>query len=139
VADFLERHRDTVEEVRIAGGSLAVSEQVEAALADMGFEVERLSGEDRFETSAEIAERLFPDATTVVLATGGDFADALAGAAQAGRADAPVLLVGATLPESVREYLEERAGTIEVVYLLGGDAAVPDDVQNEVNAILGLE
>lgn len=139
VADFLERHRDTLEKVRIAGGAAAISEQVAATLADMGFEVERLGGDTRYGTSAEIADELFSDASTVVLATGGNFADALAGAAHAGRDDAPVLLVGDELPDSVRGYLEEHAGQIEVVYTLGGDAAVPDSVRREVNTLLELD
>lgn len=139
VAGFLAAHADTIEEVLIAGGPAAVSAEVEVELLDRGFEVDRFAGDDRFETAVEIAERLFPDATAVVLATGTGFADALAGAAQAGRLDAPVLLVGDALPEDVREYLEERTGQITTVYTLGGDAAVPQEVLAEVNAILGLD
>lgn len=139
VGDFLAAHADTIEEVLIAGGPAAVSPEVEDELAARGFEVERFAGDDRFATAVEIAERLFPDATAVVIATGTSFPDALAGAAQAGRLEAPVLLVGDTLPEDVREYLEDRAGRITVVYTLGGDAAVPDAVLAEVNAILGLD
>lgn len=139
VAAFLERHGDTLDEVHIAGGTQAVGQNVADALTDMGLEVERLDGRNRYETSAEIAEQLFPNPDTVVLATGGNFADALSGAAQAGRTQAPVLLVGAELPESAREYLDQRAGSIDAVYTLGGNTAVPDSVQREVNAILGLD
>lgn len=139
VAAFLDRHRETIEEVLLAGGPAAVSTQVERDITALGLEVERFAGEDRFETAVEIAERLFPDATSVVLATGTNFADALAGAAQAGRLDAPVLLVDEQLPDDVRDYLEERAGTITVVYTLGGDAAVSQAVMDEASTILGLD
>lgn len=138
VADFLTAH-DSIEEVLVAGGTAAVSSTVEEQLVALGLEVERFAGDDRYETAVEIAERLFPDATTVLIATGASFADALAGAAQAGRLDAPVLLVADHLPDDVRDYLEDRAGTITAVYTLGGPAAVPQTVADEVNTILGLD
>lgn len=137
VADLLGR-LDPGTEVIVAGGVAAVSDAVVAELVQLGFEVERISGEDRYETSGEVAERLFPLATEVVLATGTNFPDALAGAALAGRSGAPVLLVGDTLPDAVRDYLEDRTGQITKVYVLGGDLAVPDAVLAEVEAILGL-
>lgn len=137
VADLLGR-LDAGTEVLVAGGVAAVSDAVVAELVQLGFEVERISGEDRYETSAEVAERLFPSATAVVLATGSNFPDALAGAAMAGRSGAPVLLVGDTLPDAVRDYLEDRASQITEVYVLGGDLAVSDAVLAEVEAILGL-
>jgi len=138
VADLLGRLDAAETEVLVAGGVAAVSDAVVAELVEMGFGVERISGEDRYETSAEVAERLFPLATEVVLATGTNFPDALAGAAMAGRSGAPVLLVGDTLPDAVRDYFEDRVGQITAVYVLGGDAVVPDAVLAEVKAILGL-
>jgi putative cell wall-binding protein len=137
VEDFLARIGADAE-VFVTGGVAAVSDAVVAEIAALGLEVTRLAGDDRFETSAEVAETLFPLATSVVLATGHNFPDALAGAAHAGRLDAPVLLVGDTLPDPVREYLTERAGQITRLYVLGGDAAVSDAVLAEVKAILGL-
>ncbi|PPK92682.1 putative cell wall binding repeat protein [Kineococcus xinjiangensis] len=137
VLALLERLGDDVT-VHVAGGAGAVSDTIVEELRAAGLEVERLAGSDRYETSAEIASILFPAATTVVLATGSNFPDALAGAAAAGRRDAPVLLVGTTLPESVRDYLQAGKGRIQAVYVLGGDAAVPASVRAEVEAILGL-
>jgi putative cell wall-binding protein len=137
VRDFLVSLGDGVE-VHVAGGTAAVSDAVLAEVASLGVEVERLSGEDRYETAVEIAEALFPAPSAVALATGLNFPDALAGAAAAGRRDAPVLLVGATLPDSVREYLEENASTITAVYVLGGEGVVSPEVMTEVRAILGL-
>jgi len=125
-------------EVLVAGGLAAVSDAVVAEIAGLGIEVERFSGDDRFATSAAIAEALFDDATAVIVATGATFPDALSGAAHGGRLDAPILLVGDTLPESVRAYLAERSGQIEVLYVLGGPAAVSDGVMAEMEALLGL-
>jgi len=136
VAEFLTALGDV--EVHVAGGPAAVSDKVLADLVALGLEVERLSGDDRYETAVELAEALYVGPTKVVLATGADFPDALAGAAMASRDGAPVLLVGDTLPDSVREYLQDNAATITEVYVLGGDAAVPHAVLAEVRALLGL-
>ncbi|HWB72313.1 MAG TPA: cell wall-binding repeat-containing protein [Egibacteraceae bacterium] len=137
VAQLLTSLDDGVQ-VLVAGGEAAVSDAVVAEVAGLGLQVERLSGGDRFATSARMAERLFDDATAVVVATGANFPDALAGAAHAGRLDAPILLVGDTLPEAVRVYLEQRIGQITVVYVLGGEAVVPAAVLAEIEQLLGL-
>jgi len=138
VAEFL-RGLGTDVTVLVAGGPAAISDQVVMELESLGFEVERLAGRDRFQTAAAIAEARFGDATAVVLATGGNFPDALAGGAYAGRIGAPVLLVGDELPEPARAYLEARAGQIDVAYVLGGTAVVSPEVMEEVETILGLD
>jgi|GEM_PF-2480592 len=138
VADLLTVIGDGAE-VLLAGGEAAVSDAVLGELVAMGAKVTRLSGDTRFATSAAVAEALFDEATAVVVATGATFPDALSGAAHAGRLGAPVLLVGETLPDAVREYLAERRGQVEVVYVLGGENAVPAAVMAEVEQTLGLE
>lgn len=141
VRDFLASLEDGVEdgvEVLVVGGPGAISEQVVADIQALGLEVERLFGESRFDTSAAIAERLFDDATAAVLATGANFPDALAGASHAGLNQAPILLVGDTLPDSVRAYLEDRAGQITELFVLGGPGAVSPEVLAEAEAALGL-
>ncbi len=135
VADFLTGLGTGVE-VLVAGGTRAVSDAVVADLVARGLPVTRLAGTDRFSTAAAIAAARFDDATAVVVATGANFPDALAGAAHAGRLGAPVLLVGDTLPPPVRDYLTARAGQITTVHVLGGEAAVSDGVVAEVEAAL---
>lgn len=72
-----------VQEVLIAGGSVAVSDAVVGELRARGLTVTRVAGEDRFQTSARlvdwaIAHTGLPPAS-IVLASGSDFPDALAG------------------------------------------------------------
>lgn len=137
VRDFLVSLGGDVE-VLLAGGPAAVGVAVEAELVGLGYEVERLAGDDRFETAVEIAERLFPSPSAVILATGVNFPDALAGSSLAGVTNAPILLVGSELPDVVREYLEDNAATIERVYVLGGEGAVPAPVLAEAVAAAGV-
>lgn len=94
----------------------------------------RIAGEDRFETSVEIAQEHFTSADTAVLATGRAFADGLAGSGLAGAYDAPILLTDSrVLPADVAAELV-RLGVSHVV-LLGGEDAISADVEASIAAL----
>ncbi|WP_173924479.1 cell wall-binding repeat-containing protein [Agromyces sp. Marseille-P2726] len=115
--------------VRIAGGSGAVSAAIEQELAANGFAVLRHEGLDRFQTAAAINAAVFGGTkpTSAFLATGGDFADALAGAALAGGLLAPLYLTRtACIPHPVSLALNELAPPARVI--LGGSAVVGEEV-----------
>ena len=89
----------------------------------------RLSGADRFATAAAISKASFPAGVPVAyIANGLNFPDALAGAAAAGAAKAPVLLVRPdAIPSSIATELARlHPGRIVV---LGGTSAVSDAVK----------
>ena len=91
-ADELRRLRPA--SITILGGANAVSAAVEAALRPLSSgAVTRVSGVDRYATSAAVSKDAFSAAKTVYLATGAGFPDALAGIPAAGRDQAPLLLV----------------------------------------------
>ena len=94
--------------VTIAGGTARVSSAVETSIRDLGFDVERISGSDRYGTAAALSVAFFgPTTRPVLLATGEAFPDALSGAAAAGNAGGPLLLTRSTsLPGSTRTELE---------------------------------
>lgn len=100
-----------------------------------------LVGESRFETGVLVAEQFFETTTVVGLATGGDFADALAGGAAVGRLGGPLLLVGqnAPLPESTGGYLEDNAESIDTAYVFGGVDAIGEDVVEEARDAIADE
>lgn len=89
--------------------------------------VRRLGGGSRFGTAAAIAADARPDATTVVLARGDDYADALAGAPLAALLDAPLLLSGR---DELPAETAARLGRPEVtdIVLLGGEVALSDEL-----------
>jgi len=92
----------------------------------------RVSGRDRYETTARLSERVFdPGVKAVFLATGEDYPDALAAGPAAAKLGGPVLLTEkAELPEAtVRELTRLKPGMIVVV---GG----PDVVSPAVEAAL---
>jgi putative cell wall-binding protein len=133
VAAFLGSLEAPVE-VTVVGGVASVSDAVLAQLRGLATEVKRIAGSNRYASSAAVAEAEFPSPDAVVLATGRSFPDALAGAAYAARLGAPLLLVDDHLPEAHRGFLNRFKGKIRKVIVLGGDAAVPPAVVDEVDA-----
>ena len=121
--------------ILIVGDEAAVGDAVEAALADHAAAVDRVAGSGSVATAIAAAQAAFPDgAGTVHLASADSWVDALAGAAAAARAGSPLLLVGPTLGTAVAEELS-RLSPARVV-IVGGPAAVPTAVEDEVAALL---
>jgi putative cell wall-binding protein len=115
----------------IAGGTAVITPQMEAALRAHPSitTVQRLAGEDRFSTSREINHAVFTAAPQAFFAVATGFADALAGAALAGRNAAPLYVVpGTCVPNQVIADLTAFGTTNRV--LLGGPAALGSGVEN---------
>jgi putative cell wall-binding protein len=112
----------------VLGSDKVVSESVFNALkpyAD-GENVVRYSGTSRYETAAAVSANTFPENCGCVayIAYGGNFPDALAGAAAAGTIEGPVLLVnttGAVNPATDAELKRLKPTKIKV---LGSDKVV---------------
>ncbi len=117
-------------QITIAGGIGAVSAGIASQL-DAAFtaEVRRLAGANRYETSAAINLDAYPTNAGVIYATGTGFADALAGAALAGRAQIPVYLVQpGCVPEAAIDAI--WSGTTTNLFLLGGTGALSTAVES---------
>ncbi|MEA3019125.1 MAG: hypothetical protein QOI47_649, partial [Actinomycetota bacterium] len=134
-----------VKDVTILGGTAAVSKSVESQLPS-GVTVTRIAGNDRYETAAAIAKSIgaakvatLKTFKTALIATGADFADALAGgplaASGAGTTAYPVLLVGSDVPPSTKDAISSLG--IQQVVILGGTGAVSSAVQAELESETG--
>ncbi|WP_127129566.1 cell wall-binding repeat-containing protein [Georgenia sp. SYP-B2076] len=120
----------------VLGGEGSVSGAVVDALGPFAGAVTRLGGADRYETSALVSAATFaPRVPVAYIATGGDYADALSGAAAAG-GRGPVLLTPTDgLPAAlVAELVRLRPATIVV---LGGEGSVSRTVFGAMGAYLG--
>ncbi len=127
IADELVRLNPT--RIVILGGTGVVSQETEATLGTFAATVDRVWGMDRFLTAAAIARTFFPDgASTVYIATGWNFPDALAGTPAAAKSNAPILLTaGSTVPAAtVDELARLRPDTIVI---LGGTGVVPVSIE----------
>lgn len=121
-----ELRRLSAGEVVVLGGEVAVSEDVVQTLAEVsGTEVTRLSGDDRFGTAAAVAGE-FGEADHVYVATGRQYADALAASAAAGADGVPVLLVHeGGIPQDTATALE--AIDPAAITVLGGTEVVTEE------------
>jgi putative cell wall-binding protein len=95
----------------------------------------RLAGPDRYSTASALARDAFPTGSEVAfVATGADFPDALAGAAAAGAAGAPVLLVTRlAIPAATATELQRLKP--KRIIVVGGAAAVSDTVLAALSAL----
>ncbi|HVM54529.1 MAG TPA: cell wall-binding repeat-containing protein [Acidimicrobiales bacterium] len=99
----------------------------------------RIAGADRYETAVRISSAAFTGgAEAVVLASGESFPDGLTAGPLAALHDAPVLLTTRdALPPITARELERLAP--ERVFVVGGTAAVADEVVAEIRAIAGVQ
>jgi len=127
----------------ILGGEAAISPAIEQWLvnyvnpgADHDPRVVRLSGEDRFETAAEIyMRRAGCWAKVAFIATGRNFPDALAGGAPSARLDAPILLVDTThIPPSTAAALTDLKPA--TIYILGGENTVSTQIADALQTFI---
>ncbi len=100
--------------VILLGGEKALSPAIKEDLRKMGIAVERLAGEDRYETAAEIAASL-PHSDKAVIANGTKFPDALAIASYAAENTYPILLAKKDeLPKASAKMLKQYPESIAV-------------------------
>ncbi|QAV70814.1 cell wall-binding repeat-containing protein [Salinibacterium sp. UTAS2018] len=116
-----------VTSIKVAGGTGAVTTAISTHLKTKFTTVKRLSGGDRYATAVAINADQFSSATTVYLATGAGFADALAGAALAGSEGAPLFISDAKcVPQSVLTAISSLNNP--KVVLLGGTGVLSSSV-----------
>ena len=122
----------------LLGGTNAVSANVEDALRTPGRTVTRIAGDTRYQTAVEVARRIgatnigtVNGLRTAFLATGVQFADALAAGPGAFARALPVLL---TEPDRLRPETEVaiRELGIQQLIIVGGPAAVSANTETAV-------
>lgn len=123
--------KNAVTDVQVIGGTGVIAETVFAELTN----ATRISGRDRFETSAHVLQANQPLGRIVFLATGLNFPDALTGGILAALNSSNIILIpqdGPT-PEQI-PILESLAGRKAVAF--GGNQALTSDALKEVSLLL---
>ncbi len=140
-ASALDRVLDEDAPVFVAGGTAAVGEGPEAAIAAR-YEPRRLAGADRYGTAVAIVEearRQGAGIDTTFLASGAVFADALV-AGPAANALGGVMLL--TSPDDLddsaatRDFLAANADSIGTVVLVGGTSTISERVSDQVQSLI---
>lgn len=140
-----EIKRLSPQKITIIGGNGSVSSKVEDSLKAQSYEVERIAGSTRVETSIKIAEKLkaldnkkFENAFIVNGMTG--LADAAGVGSVAAKNNSPIIFVNKNASESVRANLNGLG--IDSVFLIGGVASLPnpyDSIATHVERISGKD
>lgn len=109
----------------IVGGENSVQESLATSISNQYQYAShtRISGNNRYETSAKIGERLV--SSTVILASGENFPDALAASTLAQKIDSPILLVSKDkIDQSVIDYFKKH--NIKKALVVGGQLSISD-------------
>ena len=123
----------------VVGGTGVVPDAVGAQL---GVSWGRIAGgADRYATANELAEYLVTHEgfgwSTTTIASGQSLVDALSGGPLAGRARGPMLFVKTkSAPNTVTGLLSLNKSAVDDCYILGGEGAVSDEVQDQIEAAL---
>jgi putative cell wall-binding protein len=99
-----------------------------------------ISGSDRYQTAAEVAETFFHTPAVAGVATGTNFPDALAAGPDLASRDAPLLLVppAGVLPPGTTGQLLNYAQTLRSALVFGGTTSVSDAVGAQVGTLANL-
>lgn len=124
-----------IEHVVTIGGRSVVTRDVTRRVEQLGMTVERISGADRAETAAAVADRVArpidaggggfftPTNNEVIVVSGRSFADALGAATLGAELGAPVVVAGSA---SARAFLVANAAYVTRVFVVGGTKVVSE-------------
>ena len=118
--------------IYIIGGTNAVSEEIKSELSSYGNgHLERICGDNRYQTSFQVAERFFPEsAENLVLVYGHKYPDGLCGGVLAYSLNAPMLLVREQNQDHAIQYASQR--NISTGAVLGGTGLISDDTLRKI-------
>ena len=119
--------------ITIIGGTGAVSAAVESELRSYG-SVNRLKGENRYQTSVLVAFRFFPAASDAVAAYAWNYPDGLCGGPLAYYLGAPLLLTD-SVDLSASVYASGHH--ITTGYVLGGSSLISDEAARRIFSFMG--
>ncbi|WP_422123973.1 SpoIID/LytB domain-containing protein [Planococcus sp. X10-3] len=139
VESFVKDKVNPGAKVYLLGGKSAISASLEKNLRDRGFDVERLSGENRTDTSIAIAKEVGSTGGKAMIASGSaNSSDALSASAYAASKQIPIIIhFGKSVTAQTTDYFTQ-SGT-KTISLIGGTAAIPALVQTELQKNFTVE
>lgn len=129
-----EIERLGVEKIYIIGGSNSVSDNMERELKELKedkIEVERFSGQNRYETNRKVVDEVFnQEFDKCVFASGENFADSISIASYVHKERIPILLIADCEEKNDFEYIAEKK--IRDSLVIGGEKAVSKEDFNRL-------
>ncbi|WP_315121482.1 cell wall-binding repeat-containing protein [uncultured Clostridium sp.] len=123
----VELKRLGVKNVFLVGQKGVVSQNVEDGLKAMGIKTTRIGGNNRYETSLEVAKKLGKP-KQIAIVNGSYFEDAVSMAPIAAIKEMPILMVGKdTVNSEVMKYINSNKNA-EQIYVIGGEDIISSKV-----------
>ncbi|MDY6066040.1 MAG: cell wall-binding repeat-containing protein [Finegoldia sp.] len=137
-ARYLQANKNAINNVTIVGGTKAVSSRVANQVTRItGKSAERISGSNRYEGSVAVAKKVSSAPNKLIVASGQDFADALAIAPIAQGSGIPIILTKTNeLPKEVISYFKDNREAVKSVLVIGGQSAISSEVARTVTNTL---
>lgn len=134
--DYLLRNKSKIGNVTVVGGGKSISSSTVRYIQSVtGKNVGRISGRNRYEGSVKVANSM--NKSKVFIASGEDFADALAISPLAQKLKAPILLSAkGKLDTSVIAFLNNFKNSIKDVFIVGGYRTIDNNVYGTVQNVL---
>ncbi|MDU5508548.1 cell wall-binding repeat-containing protein [Finegoldia magna] len=134
--DYLVRNKSKIGNVTVVGGGKSISSSTVRYIQSVtGKNVGRISGRNRYEGSVKVANSM--NKSKVFIASGEDFADALAISPLAQKLNAPILLSAkGKLDTSVIAFLNNFKNSIKDVFIVGGYRTIDNNVYGTVQNVL---
>lgn len=134
--DYLLRNKSSIGKVTVVGGGQSISSATVRYIQSVtGKNVNRISGRNRYDGSVKVANSMNKD--KVFIASGEDFADALAISPLAQKLNAPILLSSkGKLDTSVIAFLNNFKNSIKDVFIVGGYRTIDNNVYGTVQNVL---
>ncbi len=130
-----ELQRLNAKNIILVGGKSSISDKVKSDL--YAYNVERIAGHSRYETSALVYEKLIKlglKTNDVVVTSGEIFADALSAGSISCKNSTPILLVEKNkIPDCIKKHLKNNNAII-----VGGEFSVSKSVQNKIKNSIRL-
>ncbi|WP_191566692.1 SpoIID/LytB domain-containing protein [Metabacillus idriensis] len=122
--------------VIILGGQSAISASVESELKGMADQVHRISGAERYDTSAAVAAQVGHSGSVFITSDRSDSPDALSIASYAAIEKMPILYTKKdSVPKAVADYI--KTSGVRKITIVGGEAAVSDKAEQQLAALVG--
>lgn len=141
--DAVDRNKLAAEQAEVDAMAKAIEDAIAALELKPAFDpgkVTRIYGKTRYTTAMlqadELKEILGLDKfSSIIVATGTNYADALAGSYLGYVKNAPILLVRNDVVNDVKNYIKDNLAEGGTVYLLGGETVVPGSVTEGLTGI----
>lgn len=128
-------------DITIVGGTGVVTNNIKKTLENKGYTVNRIYGNNRWETAISIADKYFKSSDKAIVANdgrNGSFADALVGGYLGAKNNAPIILTSADkINNYTLGYLNNDV--IKNTIVLGGTSVVQENILQTINKVLNTD